>query len=48
VAGADLGAAFVEVHGADPVQALLDHPVAADDGRELAGVAWAAAGEVIA
>jgi hypothetical protein len=28
---------FVEVHVADPVQLVLDHLVAADDGRELGG-----------
>ena len=36
--GADLGAVFVEVGVADPVQPVFDAPVAADDGREL-GVA---------
>ena len=36
--GADLGAVFVEGHVADPVQAVFDAPVAADDGGEL-GVA---------
>jgi hypothetical protein len=34
--GADWGAVFVEVDVADPVQAVFDAPVAADDGGELA------------
>jgi hypothetical protein len=33
--GADLGAVFVEVGVADPVEAVFDAPVAADDGREF-------------
>ena len=42
--GADLGTVLVEVEVADPVQAVLDAPVAADDGREL-GVAGLDDGE---
>lgn len=33
--GADLGSVFAEVQVADPVQAVLDRPVTADDGREF-------------
>ena len=35
--GADLGAVFVVVQVADPVQAVFDQPVAADDGGEFGG-----------
>jgi hypothetical protein len=42
--GADLRAVFAEVHVADPVQAVFDAPVAADDGGELS-VAGLADGE---
>ena len=35
--GADLGAVLIEVHVADPVKAVLDGPVAADDGGEPGG-----------
>jgi hypothetical protein len=37
---ADLEAVFVEVHVADPVQAVLDGPLAADDGGEFGGLTW--------
>ena len=42
---ADLGVVLVEVNVADPVQAVLDTPLAADDGGELA---WVTLSEVTA
>jgi hypothetical protein len=33
--GADRGAVFAEADVADPVEAVFDAPVAADDGREF-------------
>jgi len=48
--GTDLGAVFVEVNVADPVEAVFDALLAADDRREL-GVAcraWVTVSEVTA
>jgi hypothetical protein len=44
--GAHLGAILVEVHVADPVEPVLDAPVAADDSREPAGLAWVTVNDV--
>lgn len=46
--GADLGEVFVPVQVTEPVQPVLDHPVAADDDGEFGGLAWVAVSEVIA
>jgi hypothetical protein len=45
---ADLGAVLVEVHVAYPVQPVFDGLVAAEDGRELGGLAWVTVSEVTA
>jgi hypothetical protein len=46
--GADLRTVLVVVHVADPVQAVLDHPVAAGDGRELGRAGLDSLSDVIA
>jgi hypothetical protein len=46
--GADLRAAFVEGHAADPAQAVIDDSVAADDGGELSAAGLGRKGKMAA
>ena len=46
--GADLGVVLVEVNVADPVQPVLDPPVARMIAASWAGVAWVTLSEVTA